>query len=515
MDPQDGERIRATAVAVLRATLGVYPAEAYKEVVGSYPFHILGDFQIKLVFLASSMDKFPHSERNHLHWTVFLKESSSHLHISGKITIMRQTYYFLIISTVDSEGFVCTPISRCQSAVIVRITGRSEVHNKGDWYSLMNSILKAEDEKPYLVSTTQSGSEHFALREKTRRCSLARLSEFTRVPLIVITITVVSTGRSAGLIDVGKIMLTTTDRDSARQPRKHRMLKSLRVARQCCLIRRALEMGKRLQQEIIHCIPVIPMYSSCCATCSDGRHWLVSITYIEFGTIDHQKLSVSVSDSNKGRICLLRLVARFRLRTSGDAEAAAAGYAGVGIVLSERAEASLLDWIPVDSAVRLATSVRESRGSEVHRTLFIVSAYAPTDCSSESAKDSFYDALGALLQRAKTSDIVVVAGDRNAQDTMEVLNLLTEGYAQCWPEESCTRIRLKIKSSSGIFYWQPYTTPDEDNQLRTMQQESTALSKPMLGWYQREQTECVRPRSCVTQRRVVRVNSDTEVAIND
>ncbi|GAA50796.1 hypothetical protein CLF_105051 [Clonorchis sinensis] len=91
------------------------------------------------------------------------------------------------------------------------------------------------------------------------------------------------------------------------------------------------------------------------------------------------------------------LSSRFRLRTSGDAEAAAAGYAGVGIVLSERAEASLLDWIPVDSrlcAVRLATSVRESRGSEVHRTLFIVSAYAPTDCSSESAKDSFYDALG-------------------------------------------------------------------------------------------------------------------------
>ncbi|GAA53045.1 hypothetical protein CLF_109407 [Clonorchis sinensis] len=60
------------------------------------------------------------------------------------------------------------------------------------------------------------------------------------------------------------------------------------------------------------------------------------------------------------------LSSRFRLRTSGDAEAAAAGYAGVGIVLSERAEASLLDWIPVDSrlcAVRLATSVRESRGS--------------------------------------------------------------------------------------------------------------------------------------------------------
>ncbi|KER26023.1 hypothetical protein T265_06658 [Opisthorchis viverrini] len=57
------------------------------------------------------------------------------------------------------------------------------------------------------------------------------------------------------------------------------------------------------------------------------------------------------------------LSSRFRLRTSGDAEAAAAGYAGVGTVLSKQAEASLLDWIPVNSrlcAVRLATSVRES-----------------------------------------------------------------------------------------------------------------------------------------------------------
>ncbi|KER30296.1 hypothetical protein T265_03245 [Opisthorchis viverrini] len=67
---------------------------------------------------------------------------------------------------------------------------------------------------------------------------------------------------------------------------------------------------------------------------------------------------------NKTICSLLPVSSRFRLRTSGDAEAAAAGYAGVGIVLSERAEASLLDWIPVDSslcAVRLATSLRETR----------------------------------------------------------------------------------------------------------------------------------------------------------
>ncbi|GAA54241.1 hypothetical protein CLF_112950, partial [Clonorchis sinensis] len=107
----------------------------------------------------------------------------------------------------------------------------------------------------------------------------------------------------------------------------------------------------------------------------------------------------------------------FRLCTSGDPEAAAAGCAMVGIVLSYRAEVSLLDWMPVDSclcAVRLATSVKESHKREVDRCLFIVSAYVPTDCSSDAVKDRFYDALSALLRRAKSSDIVVVAGDLNS-----------------------------------------------------------------------------------------------------
>ena len=114
----------------------------------------------------------------------------------------------------------------------------------------------------------------------------------------------------------------------------------------------------------------------------------------------------------------LSVSSRFWLRTSGDPVAAAADSAGVGIVLSSRAEGCLLDWIPVNSclcAVRLATSVDISHGCAVPRCLFIVSAYAPTNCSSDAVKDSFYDALGALLRRVKSSDIVVVAGDMNMQ----------------------------------------------------------------------------------------------------
>ncbi|GAA48506.1 akirin-1, partial [Clonorchis sinensis] len=59
----------------------------------------------------------------------------------------------------------------------------------------------------------------------------------------------------------------------------------------------------------------------------------------------------------------------FRLRSSGDADVAAAGY-GRG---SDK-RMSLLDWIPVDSrlcVVRLATSVREPREGDVHRIMFI------------------------------------------------------------------------------------------------------------------------------------------------
>ena len=108
----------------------------------------------------------------------------------------------------------------------------------------------------------------------------------------------------------------------------------------------------------------------------------------------------------------------FRLRTSGDTVAAAAGYAGVGIVLSDRAEKALCDWIPVNSrlcAVRLATSVKTARNREANRCLFIVSAYAPTNCSPDATKDQFYDDLGGLLRLARSSDIIVVAGDMNAQ----------------------------------------------------------------------------------------------------
>ncbi|GAA53158.1 hypothetical protein CLF_109648 [Clonorchis sinensis] len=114
---------------------------------------------------------------------------------------------------------------------------------------------------------------------------------------------------------------------------------------------------------------------------------------------------------------------RFRLHTSGDAEAAAAGHTELGIVLSDQVKASLLDWTPADGlicVVRLATSVRKSGGSEVHRTLFIVTTCDPTEYSPESVEDSFHDTPCALLQQPKRSDIVVVSGDMSARVKLSI-----------------------------------------------------------------------------------------------
>ena len=96
----------------------------------------------------------------------------------------------------------------------------------------------------------------------------------------------------------------------------------------------------------------------------------------------------------------------------------ARGIYGVGVALSPKAESALLDWIPVNSrlcAVRLSGSIKINAGRCGKRCLFVVSAYAPTDSSSENEKDEFYQDLSRLLRSARRTDIVILAGDMNAQ----------------------------------------------------------------------------------------------------
>ncbi|KAK4467292.1 hypothetical protein MN116_000315, partial [Schistosoma mekongi] len=52
---------------------------------------------------------------------------------------------------------------------------------------------------------------------------------------------------------------------------------------------------------------------------------------------------------------------------------------------------------------------------DTRRCLFVVSAYAPTDCSSDEVKDEFYRKISDPLRKAKRTDVVIMAGDFNAQ----------------------------------------------------------------------------------------------------
>ena len=93
-------------------------------------------------------------------------------------------------------------------------------------------------------------------------------------------------------------------------------------------------------------------------------------------------------------------ISHYTLRVSGDPASAARGLCGVGVALSPRAEQALLDWIPVNSrlcAVRLSGSIKVNVDRYDRRCLFVVSAYAPTDCSSEEKKDDFYKELLRLI----------------------------------------------------------------------------------------------------------------------
>ena len=84
------------------------------------------------------------------------------------------------------------------------------------------------------------------------------------------------------------------------------------------------------------------------------------------------------------------LSSRYWLRCSSDQAAITSGQAGVGVVLSAKAEASLIDWIPLNSrlcAVRLESSIKVNASRSSKRCLFVVSPYAPKNCSTDIIKD--------------------------------------------------------------------------------------------------------------------------------
>ena len=112
------------------------------------------------------------------------------------------------------------------------------------------------------------------------------------------------------------------------------------------------------------------------------------------------------------------LSTKYFLHTSSNEQRKAAGLYGVGIVLSERSVAALLYWIPANSrlcAVRLEGTIHKNRQRRIKRCLFVISAYAPTNSSSDNLKDMFYDQSTAFINQSTSSDIVILVGDLNVQ----------------------------------------------------------------------------------------------------
>ena len=144
------------------------------------------------------------------------------------------------------------------------------------------------------------------------------------------------------------------------------------------------------------------------------------------------------------------------LHLSGDDTASVVGRAGVGIAFRNRTEMALLDLIPVISriyAARFSTSVKFKQNRSRNRTLFVISFYAATNSSEDAANDDFYDELNLLLNMRQSSDIVLVAGDFNAQlDELSTSKLglgghLTLGFKRTDNEDRL----LHLCSTLGLF----------------------------------------------------------------
>ncbi|KAH9579467.1 hypothetical protein MS3_00009607 [Schistosoma haematobium] len=107
----------------------------------------------------------------------------------------------------------------------------------------------------------------------------------------------------------------------------------------------------------------------------------------------------------------------FYVRFFRDPVTMSFGFVGAGVALSARDETAQIDWIPINSrlcAVRLEGSIKVRSRCE-KRSLFVISAYAPTDSNPDAIKGGFYHQLTVLLQKVRSTDIVVLAGDLNAQ----------------------------------------------------------------------------------------------------
>ena len=101
-----------------------------------------------------------------------------------------------------------------------------------------------------------------------------------------------------------------------------------------------------------------------------------------------------------------RHIGAWKLINSGTALTRAHG---VGVMLSSRAQGSLIDYECIsDRLMRCSFALPKSK-------LHVVSVYAPTNAAGQESKDSFYQALQQVIDRCPKRDMVMIMGDFNAQ----------------------------------------------------------------------------------------------------
>lgn len=85
------------------------------------------------------------------------------------------------------------------------------------------------------------------------------------------------------------------------------------------------------------------------------------------------------------------------------------GQGGVGLLLSQKARKSLMEWKPLNDRVMMA------RFHSNIRNVTIFQCYAPTEGSVQEAKEEFYSILSNAIRASHRRDIKLVMGDLNAK----------------------------------------------------------------------------------------------------
>ena len=94
-----------------------------------------------------------------------------------------------------------------------------------------------------------------------------------------------------------------------------------------------------------------------------------------------------------------------------------ARQSGVDLAVDKRTSSALLSWQPVSERLLIA------KFSHTFGILAVFVAYAPTNASPDSDKDSFYAELDYHIQNLKPSDVVLGLGDFNAETGTTRVNL--------------------------------------------------------------------------------------------